>query len=133
MGWLSKVGELIGLNPDKAYETANNVIDGVKSGLDKAWYTDEEKADTNKALVASQLKFVEMQRDENSVRSRARRVLAFGITAWYLGGLTVTAVVYRFDPVYARFLYETVSKATVAFGLVIGFYFGVHLVRGARK
>jgi len=127
------IANLIGLKPDKVLDLAKDGLDGVKSGLDMAWFTDEEKSIASQKLIDTQLKFISMQKDENSIRSRARRILAFGIIGWYLSGLTTVAVVYHFDTVYAEFLFNIVKSVSIPFGLVIGFYFGVHLIRGAKK
>ena len=60
-------------------KNVDKIVDGAINGIDKAWYTEQERA-------AHYTKFVEQQIDENSIRSRARRVLAFaiGLLVWAL-------------------------------------------------
>ena len=54
---------------------ADKIVDGAINGLDAVWYTDEERAKDYGAWSKQQI-------DENSVRSRARRILAFAIIGY---------------------------------------------------
>lgn len=107
-------------------KNADKIVDGIIGGIDAAWYTDEERA-------KDYSKYVTQQIDENSIRSRARRVLAFAILGSYLGLKLVGAAVYKIDANYAAYL-STQGDALSTLALGVGaFYFAVHLLRGIKK
>ncbi len=106
-------------------KNVDKIVDGAISGIDKAWYTDQERA-------AHYTKFVEQQIDENSIRSRARRVLAFAILGTYLSLKVASVLIYKANIEYAKYLAQQGdSLSTLALG-VGAFYFATHLLR-ARK
>lgn len=106
-------------------KTVDKVVDGVINGIDKAWYTDQERAEHYSAYVKQQI-------DENSIRSRARRVLAFAILGTYLGLKVASVIVYKINSDYATHLAEQGdSLSTLALG-VGAFYFAAHLLRAKK-
>lgn len=114
-------------------KTVEKITDGVINGADALVYTDEEKAADRAKRSELWFKFMEMARDESSIRSVTRRLLAVVIIGHWLLYLNISLGLYLFD--------ET-EKATHVFGLagemnllvagVGAFYFATHLMR-ARK
>jgi len=119
-------------------ETAGKVVDGVYNGLDKAFYTEEERAETENGLREFFLKYLEATNPQNL----ARRVLAF-LVAGIWSALIIAATVLSI----AAALLESATAAMAAkavvtiltdhvnvpFAGIMAFYFLTHLARGYRK
>lgn len=104
---------------------ANKIVDGAIKGLDAAWYTDEERAATYSHWSKQQL-------DENSIRSKSRRILAFAILGCYLGMKVASVAVYKIDIEYAKHIgMQADSIKWLALG-VGGFYFYTHVLRAKK-
>lgn len=107
-------------------KNVDKVIDGAINGIDKAWYTEQERA-------SHYSEYVKQQIDENSIRSRARRVLAFAILGTYLSLKVASVIVYKINTEYATHLAtQGDTLSTLALG-VGAFYFAAHLVRANKK
>ena len=127
----SAIGETIGkiFGTDKA---ASSLVDGVKNGLDKLVYTDEEKADDiAKSTSEARTMFIEWMR-ATSGQNLARRVLAFFIAGiWgsqYMGEMALSvASIWVKDPKKyidsAKILGDHASQMNGAMMLILGFYF----------
>ena len=114
-------------------ETAGKVIDGVTSGIDKLFFTDEEKADVSQKAMDSIYSFIKTTMDESSIRSITRRVLAVLIVATFLFLLVMGAILYGLSADWsARFLEcaGTLSNLVLAVSV---FYFGPYQVGGMIK
>ena len=106
------------------------VIDGARSGLDKLFYTDEEKADTAKEVRAWFLKYLEATQPQNL----ARRFIALIIVSLWAFLCLFGAFVYYFNKEYGQFIFETLAEVVMnPFLLVVGFYFLTHTVRAYKK
>ena len=122
MSWLTTAFRFV----TSGSKNADKVVDAAIGGLDAVWYTDEERA-------RHYDKFATQQLDENSIRSRARRVLAFIILGSYVGLKLLGAFIFQFNVEYANYLsQQSADLSTLALG-VGAFYFAVHLLRGAKK
>lgn len=109
--------------------------DGIYNGLDKLVYTDEEKAEAHQKGVDTFLKFAELTRDENSVRSVTRRYLSWFITA-NVFAVFWTAVGFAINN-NDKMVEKIISLANAfnlgwAFTAVVVFYFGVQFVRNKK-
>lgn len=127
---------IFGFGSSRQLETVDKTVDHIANGIDKFFYTDQEKAEAAKTGYDQFLKFMELNRDENSERSIARREIAKKWIAIYLnlviGYLVVVAISIRFEAL--NILANAFKEAIVLLGtgtlMVLGFYFGVHLLRG---
>ena len=115
---------------DAIPETAGKVVDGVISGVDKLFFTDEEKTEASQKAMDSIYSFIKTTMDESSIRSITRRVLAVMIVAAFLFLLIFGALVYFFDSAWAA---HALSCASALSNLVLAvsvFYFGPYQVGG---
>lgn len=100
------------------FGTARNT-ELVAAGIDKAWFTNEEKADYFlKYLVATQ------------PQNLARRLIALAVVGVWILLLLVAVAAYKFDPSFSTFVFEVIDQnVNTPFGIIVGFYFAAHLVR----
>ena len=124
---MSFFSKLLGL--DKGLETVDNVANHIATGIDKATFTEQEKSQANLKLVDAQIRFMEAQGDENSVRSKTRRVLAIIIILPPVLYTLASAVLYKIDKDYSEHLLSLVTEWKWEILAVIGFYFGIQLLR----
>jgi len=126
-------------------DSADNVLekaaDGIYNGLDKLFYTDEEKAEGLAKGRALFLDFAKVAYDQNSIRSVTRRWLAFMVMGPIMLIVILSAIFYGIgifflDTVddyntgveYAKFLFDMVIMlAPWGTGVMI-FYYGPHLI-----
>src|SRR6056297_467249 len=87
-------------------KTVDKVVDGAISGIDKLFYTNEERADAKKEIAKGVSKFVENTLDENTARSKTRRVIAIMIMGVFLLLILAAAGVYTINPDYSKFLFK---------------------------
>ena len=118
-----------------ATETAKNVVDGTIAGIDKAFYTDEEKADNiQKRLELFQQGYtiwLEAQKvlvNETTPRSITRRWLAVLILGAFLILILAAGGAYMFDLAWAEWLIKC-SGYLKGLAMTVGvFYFGYYAV-----
>lgn len=113
-------------------EAAGKLIDNVSSGLDKLWYTDEEKAD-DKRKDASEARSMVIQWLSNTQgQNLSRRLIAIAITFTWLflhlinAALGVTAVWVEDGAkllISAGIVREAAGDMVPAVMLILGFYF----------
>lgn len=121
---------------EAAEHTVKKAADGIYNGLDKIVYTDEERAEATQKGVDAFLKFAELTRDENSIRSVTRRWLAWFIT---VNSITMAWVAIIFAINNKDKMVEKIVAIADAFHLgwafagVVVFYFGVQFVRNKGK
>ena len=108
--------------------TVNNIFDGIASGIDKAVYTDEEKADYNAAnqkLRFETLKLVLANSSQGD--SLTRRILAYFIVFFYFGCgfLSWTLSIFTLTENYAKGLYNLITTSPPGYvTAVLSIYFG---------
>ena len=129
-------------NVDTVIETGAK---GLYNGIDKLFYTDEEKAEASadilKLKTTAFQKFVDAAYDQNSIRSITRRWLAFlvmgptilfYVLAAVFHGIGVFAEVDKSGLngfiTYASFLFAMANTLAPWAGGVLIFYFGPHLI-----
>ena len=102
------------------------LVDGAVSGLDKMFYTEEEKADSYRDMREWWLRYLEASQPQNL----SRRLLAFIVAAVW-GGLVIGgAAVYHFSVELSEYVFKVLEEhVTGPFMLVMGFYFGAHVLR----
>jgi hypothetical protein len=117
---------------------AESVIDGAKKGLDAMFFTNEEKSVASKEAFKLWIEFQEATKGQNVAR---RAIALMVVTLWaFLVVLTigVAIVVHAFlgGPIVEdqRMLYDVIFEIIQSFRvteitlLIMGFYFGKHLV-----
>jgi len=105
-------------------EVSTSVIEGV----DKLFFTKEEKAGFSKEIADAQLEYLKTTVSENSARSITRRWLSIGIMGLFLLLIIVTAIAYPFSKDYAQFTLELANSLTTLVMMVAAFFFGGYMV-----
>jgi len=127
---LSWIGKLFG--SDKA---AKSLVDNLSSGIDKIWYTDQEKSEDKQSAIKEANQVYMQWLQSTSGSSIARRFIAIVVTiVWasqYVFSLVFSMLApWMTDPEVVKNMMET-SKAlsqngeqgNAAFMVVLGFYF----------
>lgn len=135
MKWWQRITEVFG--GSKAAENAvKRAADGIYYGLDKAFYTQEEKAEDRAERFKMLYDFVAKTFDENSLRNVTRRWLAWGVTFWLLVNAQL-AIYYGLtgDVENVKLIIDVVKSFWIgeAFTGIMVAYFGVQFVRGKAK
>ena len=108
-------------NLTSTHESVNTVTKGIYNGLDKAFFTDEERSVANQKILDFELRMAEATAPQN----RARRLIAVEVTrAWFIM-LFITAGFSVFGTAEAaKQLYELMLVAvTPPFTIIVSFYF----------
>jgi len=121
----------------KTAENATKVIDtittGIVSGIDKIWYTEEEKEDTlNKRIEYRQkasetiLEFVKAFANENSEQSKARREIAMMVIKSYFAMIFLAIATAGIAPTISTLIFKIISEIFWLVSMVAGTYFIPH-------
>ena len=113
---------------DTAVETGAKITDGIIAGLDKIWFTQEEKAESRQKANETLLAFWKVIATENTEQSKARRQLAVMTFKVYFSLLLMSVAVYGFSVEYAKFIFSVAGILTVLVAGVAAIYFGPHQV-----
>lgn len=111
-------------------KNTETVVNGAVAGLDKMFFTKEEKAEHQAKMSEWFLKYLEATQPQNL----ARRLIALIIvTLWAL--LVVAAVAsYPLDPAFSTFVFDTLADVVMnPFLMVMGFYFAAHVLRSYQS
>jgi hypothetical protein len=108
--------------------TVEKVADGVYNGLDKAFFTDEEKSDASQKVLDWKLKWMEATAPQNV----ARRFIAIVVTLlWALNVLIMLAARALGCMGYAEYALKVmVDVVGTPFSIIVGFYFLAHITKG---
>jgi len=99
---------------------ANSVVDGIKNGIDKLVFTDEEKVDANQKGLGLFIKYQEATQPQNV----ARRLISLIVLSIWGTLILLTAALYSVDMEYAKFVLGLLQTVVMpSFLLVVGFYF----------
>jgi hypothetical protein len=137
MGWLgTAVGFLFGRrNEGEEASTGEKLIEGAASGLDKLFFTEEEKSDVSVAtygkIVDASIKWADLTRNESSIKSVTRRILAIGIMGCFLLDAQIAVGLYLFGKTeMAKGVLEIVTASQLGLLAVATavFYFGAHWI-----
>lgn len=127
-GWLFGGSE----NASKTLDIADKAISGIGSWIDGKDFTAQEKAQMWGKAVDSHLDLIKATQNENGVRSVTRRYLAWGVALFTLFWASVGMIFAILDEEKIVNNMIAVAEAFylgLAFLAVMGFYFGVQLLR----
>jgi len=113
---------------DKALDVGEKITNGVISGIDKLWYTPEEKAENRQKANETLLGFWKTIATENTEQSKARRELAKMTFKVYFFLLLAAVTVYKFDAEYSKFIFGVAGTLTGLVLMIAGIYFGPHQI-----
>lgn len=117
---------------DKTLDIADKTLSGVGGFIDGLSYTDQEKAVHIGKAVDAHLELIKATATENSTRSITRRCLAWGIalfTVFWASIGMVFAMLGKTEIVKDMLLIANAYHLGISFLAVMGFYFGVQLLR----
>ena len=130
--WSSITGFLRGADVTKdIFDKDDGLISQAGGWIDRLQYTAQESASDNKDLIAAGTEFVKATLDENTTRSKTRRMIAVEWVRVQLAMILITMVVAPFDLELAEF-YSSITFGWLMAGgtlSVIGFFFGTHMLR----
>ena len=111
-------------------KNTETIVDGAVSGLDKMFFTKEEKSEANAKLGEWYLKYLEATQPQNL----ARRFIALIVVALWSLMILMGVLTWRLDERYSVFIFDTLRDIVNApFMIIIGFYFAAHVVRSFNK
>ena len=114
----------------RAVEAGANIAEkatgGIINGIDKLFYTEEEKAEAGQKTAATILSFWQTFATENSEQSKARRELAMMVFKSYFALIFMAVAVYGFNDKYASFIFSIVAGLSTLVMMVAGVYFLPH-------
>jgi hypothetical protein len=103
---------------------------GAVSGLDKMFFTKEEKAEANQKLSEWYLKYLGATQPQNL----ARRLIAMVVVALWALLILLGVLLFRLDPGWSAFVFSTLDNIVNApFLMIMGFYFLTHAVRAYQN
>lgn len=122
-------------------EDGTKIIDGAVNGLDKIFFTKEERADANNKLSEWYLKYLAATEGQNLARRMIAVIIVYVWTGLIAFGMFARAaelflqrgVAQKLYPLSEFVLSLLVDVVMVPFGIVIGFYFLTHTVRAYKK
>lgn len=107
-------------------DIAKKATDGIISGIDKAWFTDEEKSDASVKILELNIDLIKSTMNESSVRSITRRLIAIIILSDFVIMLTGSAIIWRFDSEWAAHVLKCALSLSAAVTAIVIFYFGYY-------
>lgn len=121
MEWLKKI------NPQK-------VFDNVSSGVDKLFFTDEERAELNIKLSDKLADYTEKSLNESSIRSKSRRIISYCIIFVYLLLLVTysVCVVLNVENIELKNIVFS-SPISTAFTMVLAFFYSGYYIEKFKK
>jgi hypothetical protein len=103
---------------------------GAVSGLDKMFFTKEEKAEANQKLSEWYLKYLGATQPQNL----ARRLIAMVVVALWALLILLGVLLFRLDPGWSAFVFSTLDNiVNNPFMIIVGFYFLTHAVRAYKN
>ena len=111
-------------------KNTETVVNGAVSGIDKLFYTKEEKAENAVKMSEWFLRYLEATQPQNL----ARRFIALIIVCLWALLILAGVALYKLDQAYSRFIFEVLRDIVMnPFLIVMGFYFAAHVVRTAMS
>ena len=111
-------------------KNTETIVDGAVSGLDKMFFTKEEKSEANAKLSDWYLRYLKASQPQNL----ARRFIAIIVVVLWSMMILFGVLTWRMDSEYSVFIFDTLRDIVNApFMIIIGFYFAAHVVRSFNK
>ena len=119
----------------KVVDTAADLIKDGASGIDMLFFTDEEKSQASAKIMDQVIAINRATADENSVRSKTRRMLAIVIIGNYLALINIGVLLNVLDETdKAKFVFDVANTTLASHVLaVVIFYFGYYGVKAVVK
>lgn len=95
---------------DAAAGIADKTADGIIAGIDKAFYTDEEKAEARQKWFSGWLALQQTIANESTPTAISRRVLAFMIMGVFLSLIVLGIALWKIDREWSRVVFDGVDR-----------------------
>jgi len=121
---------------DGAIEIAKKGTDGLIKGLDKLFYTAEEKSEASLKVTQAAIEMVKTNHGEHTIKSVTRRWLAWLIMGNFCFLVTLGALIYKIDSEWAKHILECaglLSGMALAVSICYFGYYGLNAVIGKAK
>lgn len=113
------IGLLSKINPQKVFEN-------ISKGVDNLAFTQQERAELNMKLADKVAEYAEKTLSENTIRSKARRIIAYVIVFTWITAALLDIWIDNADLTY---LWQD-SVLKTAFIMVLAFFFGGYYLKG---
>ena len=111
-------------------KNTETVVDGAVKGLDKMFFTKEERSEANQKLSEWYLKYLAATQPQNIARRFIAVIVTLLWSALIVAGIVVRWWSYEASDYVFKILGEIVMQP---FSIIIGFYFLTHAVRAYKK
>lgn len=127
---------------DKTVDIADKTATGVMSGIDKVFYTPEEKAEAFQKrleiadrMSQTHIELMKVTHSETTTRSITRRIAAIFIMCITAVAMVIIGALFKYDKEHAEFLLEMIKYFQVGwcFVGVFVFFFGNYVIQGFKK
>lgn len=124
--FITTVGKLLFSRKSKesAIDVAKKGTESLINGLDKMWFTKEEKFEGGMKMMNAHLDLIKATAGENTERSRTRRQLAVDAYRVYFGLILAAAGVHGFNAELAKAIFSYSQALNFIIGAVTIFFFG---------
>lgn len=127
MGWLGNLFSAKA-STEKVLSIADKTTSGVINGIDKLFFTDEEKSHASQKAIETYIELMKTTASENTIRSRTRRICAKMILGSFLFLILFGALIWKFDSGWSEYVLGN-AKALSPLALAVGvFYFGPYQI-----
>jgi len=107
-------------------KNTETIVDGAVNGIDKLFYTDEEKAEGMEKMRDWYLRYLEASQPQNL----ARRFISVLIVGLFVLLILAAVIAWPFMPYYSEFIFMVIEdNVATPFAIIMGFYFAAHIAR----
>ena len=115
-------------------KSVEKVVDAGISGLDKLFFTEEEKADYNRKLQELHLEFVKIAANESTAQSISRRMICLPVVYVWLALIAVSVALETFGfKGSTEAVRGAIGHMNTPALAAIGFYCGRHIAANFKK
>jgi hypothetical protein len=111
-------------------KNTETVVDGAVKGLDKMFFTQEERSEANQKLSEWYLRYLEATAPQGLARRFIAVVVVLLWCALIIAGVTIRWWSYEASDFIFKVLEEIIMTP---FSIILGFYFLTHAVRAYKK
>lgn len=107
-------------------ENTKTIVDGAVAGVDKLFFTAEEKSEASAKVAEWYLRYLAATQPQNL----ARRLLAMVVALLWAVLVLAGVIAWPIDAEYSAFIFSILTDVVaIPFSGIMGFYFAAHIVR----
>jgi len=108
----------------KAMNMAEKAEDGIIAGIDKLWFTAEEKSEASAEVIKFVLERARIAASESSVRSMTRRFVALSFCIPFVTMCLFAVAIYKVDKEWAAFALSVAASWEYIMVAIVIWFFG---------